>query len=163
VFRDTAVTALAAAERDVQGALEAATAIMNAAAEYKKGLKDELDADLAPFRDARGRTEDAYRGAVARLEIRHKRRERRAERDQVDWILMAMSALLRDRVAQAAGVDPGARMHPDLDPAPAPVASSVGSVAVIERARAELAEDVNRNVRLVLERALLRLPPYAGR
>jgi hypothetical protein len=99
---------------------------------------------------------------VRRLELRHKRRERRAERDQIDWILMAMSAALRDRIAAAAGVAARGRMLPDLEPGQGSVATASAAVAGIERARAELAEDFNLNVRLVLERALLGLPAYAA-
>jgi DNA polymerase-3 subunit delta' len=162
-FRETAVDALAAAERDAAGALDAAARILDAAAAFKGSLRARFDEELAPFRDARGRTEEAYRSAVKRLEIRHHRRERRAERDEVDRILMAMSGLLRDRVAAAVGSSPAARLHPDLDPVPGPVTGAATGIAEIERARAELAEDVNRNPRLVVERAMLRLPAYDAR
>jgi DNA polymerase-3 subunit delta' len=162
-FRATAVEALAEAEQGPDGALAAAAMIMDAAASYKKGLRARLEEELAPFSDDRGRPEDAYRGAIKRLEIRHQRRERRAERDQVDQILMAMSALLRDRVAVAAGVDPATRIHTDLEPAPGSVAEDAQALAAIEQARADLADDANRNVRLVVERALLRLQAYDRR
>ena len=74
-----------------------------AAAEYRKGLKSELERELAPFLDERGRPEDAYRGAIKRIEIRFQRKERRAERDYVDWVLLAVSSMLRDRIASAVG------------------------------------------------------------
>jgi len=162
-FRDTAIVALETAERGAGGGLDAASMIMEAAAAYKDGLKVRFDEELAPFRDARGRTEETYRGAVKRIEMRHRRQERRAERDQVDRILMAMSALVRDRIAAAAGVGPEGAMHPDLTPAPAAVTVSANAVASLERARADLADDGNRNIRLVVERAMLRLPAYAPR
>ena len=88
------------------GALEAADVVLAAAAEYKKGLKAELETALAPFLDEKGRPEDAYRGAIKRIEIRFHRRERRAERDYVDWVLLAVSSLLRDRIAGAVGGGP---------------------------------------------------------
>jgi DNA polymerase III subunit delta' len=162
-FRQAAVEALDLAERDVPGALEAATSIMASAGRYKESLAGELREELAPFLDERGRTEEAYRGAVKRLEVRHHRRERRAERDHVDRVLMAMSALLRDRIADAVGAGAELRMHPDLTPVAAPVGAAAAGLAVVEQARAEMAEEFNLNVRLVLERALLGLPPYASR
>ena len=66
-------------------------------------LGAQLEEELAPFLDERGRAEDAYRGAIRRLEERHKRQVRRAERDYVDRVLLGVSALLRDRVAVAVG------------------------------------------------------------
>ncbi|MEX0985577.1 MAG: DNA polymerase III subunit delta' [Actinomycetota bacterium] len=162
-FRETAVQALEAAEHGAQGALDAASLIMDAAAAFKKGMKATLDLELAPFQDERGRTEEAYRGAVKRLETRHQRRERRAERDQIDRILMAMSGLVRDRIAAAAGADRSSMMHTDIRPGPASLQGAVATVAQIERARADLAEDFNRNVRLVVERAMLGLVAYATR
>lgn len=162
-FREAAAQALTLASRDVAGALEAATVVTGASADYKKGLKSELDEALAPFQDARGRTEDAYRGAAKRLEIRHQRRERRAERDFVDWVLMAMSSLIRDRLAAAVGAGSETLMNPDVEPDVVAVGQSSAGLAAIEQARAELAEDFNLNVRLVLERAFLGLATYATR
>ena len=75
---------------------------------------DRLKEELAPFLDERGRPEDAYRGAVRRLEERHKRRVRRAERDYVDWVLLAASSLLRDRVVAAVGGGEELLMNPDI-------------------------------------------------
>lgn len=162
-FREAAAQALALASRDVAGALEAATVVTGASADYKKGLKSELDEALAPFQDERGRTEDAYRGAARRLEVRHQRRERRAERDFVDWVLMATSSLLRDRLGAAVGAGLETRMNPDIEPDASPLLRSACGLAAVEHARAELAEDFNLNVRLVLERAYLGLATYAAR
>ena len=83
-------------------------------------MKEDLAEELAPFRDARGRTEDAFRGVVRRLEERHKRRLRRAERDYVDWVLLSVSTLLRDRLVQATGGDPNLLVNLDLDPSREP-------------------------------------------
>ena len=90
--------------------------VLAAAAEYKKGLKAELETELAPFLDEKGRPEDAYRGAIQRIEVRFQRRERRAERDYIDWELLAVSSLLRDRIVGAVGGGPDLFMNPDLVP-----------------------------------------------
>jgi DNA polymerase-3 subunit delta' len=156
-FRDAAFTALQRAMVGASGALDAADVVLAAAADYKKGLKADLEREMAPFLDERGRPEDAYRGAIRRLEVRFHRRERRAERDSVDQILLAASALLRDRVAAAAGVPDEELLNPDLELAGLPIVRSVAGLAGIEEARAALADDTNLNVRLVLERAFLRL------
>ena len=102
-FRDAAREALVHAAEGPSGALEAADIVLEAAAEYRKNLKGELQEELAPFLDERGRPEDAYRGAIKRIEIRFQRKERRAERDYVDWVLLAVSALLRDVIASSVG------------------------------------------------------------
>ena len=158
-FREAAVGAVAAAAAGSPGALTAADIVLAAAAEYKKGMKAELEEELAPFLDEKGRPEDAYRGAIKRIETRFHRRERRAERDYVDWVLLAVSALLRDRIAVAVGVGADQLLNPDV-----PVASdglqilgAATGLAAVEEARAALAEDLNLNTRLVLERAFLQL------
>ena len=132
--------------------------VLAAAAEYKKGLKAELETALTPFLDEKGRPEDAYRGAIKRIEIRFHRRERRAERDYIDWELLAVSSLLRDRIAGAVGGGPDLFMNPDLVPDQRlSVLRAARGLAGIEEARADLAEDLNLNPRLLLERAFLRL------
>ena len=105
-FREAAAHAVSLASEGATGALEAADVVLAAAAEYKKGLKAELVTALAPFVDEKGRPEDAYRGAIKRIETRFQRRERRAERDYIDWELLAVSSLLRDRIASAIGGGP---------------------------------------------------------
>ncbi len=155
-FRDVAASALDRAAGGAGQALAAATDILDAAAAYKKGLRAELDEELAPFLDVKGRPEEAYRGAIRRIEIRFARRERRAERDQVDRILLAASAMVRDRIAATVQAPPGVRLNLDREPAPAAdVGGLVASLAALEGARAELADDVNRNAKLVVEQALL--------
>jgi hypothetical protein len=95
---------------------------------------------------------------IRRLEERHKRRLRRAERDYLDWILLAMSSVFRDRIASRAGAGDAGLINLDLRPdAEGDVASWAFAFAALEEARAELAEDLNLNPRLVLERAFLRL------
>ncbi|MFM8999564.1 MAG: hypothetical protein ACKOKE_05825 [Actinomycetota bacterium] len=154
-FRDVAEEALGLALRGPDGAIAAADAILASAAAYKKTLKDRLAEELAPFLDERGRPDDAYRGAIRRIEERHARRERRAERDHVDWVLLAVSAILRDRILAAVDGDRAHLLNLDGAPAAAPVVASARALAAIETARAALAEDLNRNTRLLLERAFL--------
>jgi DNA polymerase III subunit delta' len=159
-FRDAAIAALELAAKGPAGALDAASEVLESAKAYREGLKSELERELAPFLDDKGRPEEAYRGAIRRIEQRAQRRERRAERDYVDWVLLAASALLRDRVAVVVGADPGVAMNPDRRPDETfSLAKAVDGVAAFEAARAELAEDFNLNVRLVVERAFLRLAP----
>ena len=113
--------------------------------------------------DEKGRPEDAYRGAIKRIETRFKRKERRAERDYVDWVLLAVSALLRDRIAAGVGVRAADLLNPDLAPGDVlGVTRAAKGLAGIEAARAELADDFNLNVRLVLERAFLSLVELAA-
>ena len=95
------------------------------------------------------------------MEERHKRQVRRAERDYVDRVLLAVSALLRDGVVVAVGGGSELLMNPDLAPAAASPAAAAAGLAAAEEARAALAEDVNLNARLVLEQAFLRLSGVA--
>ena len=146
------------------GALEAADIVLAAAAEYRKGLKGELEHELAPFLDERGRPEDAYRGAIKRIEIRFQRKERRAERDYVDWVLLAVSVpACATGSPSAVGGGGDVLMNPDLCPTDRlTVVRAARGLAGVEEARAELAEDINLNTRLVLERAFLRLAELAA-
>jgi hypothetical protein len=155
-FRDTAREALELARRGPDGALEAAELVLAAAERYKKELVGQLSDELAPFLDERGRAEDAYRGAIRRIEERHKRQVRRAERDYVDRVLLALSALLRDLVVVAVGGGADLLLNPDLPPGTSDVPVATASMAAVEEARAALAEDLNLNTRLVLEQAFLR-------
>jgi DNA polymerase III subunit delta' len=156
-FREAAREALELARRGPAGALEAADAVLTAAEEYKKDLAERQKEDLAPFVDGRGRAEEAYRAAVRRIQQRHERQLRRAERDYVDRVLMGVSALLRDRVVAAVGGGADLLMNPDVGPVPATVPASAAALAGVEEARAALAEDLNLNTRLVLEQAFLRV------
>jgi DNA polymerase III subunit delta' len=165
-FRDAARTAIGLAAEGPAGALEGADVVLQAAADYRKGMKDELKGELAPFLDDRGQPEEAYRGAIRRLEIRFQRRERRSERDYVDWVLLGISALLRDAVAAEVGGGIEVLLNPDLagegGGARLPVVRAATGMAAVEEARAALAEDINLNTRLVLERAFLRLADLAA-
>jgi DNA polymerase-3 subunit delta' len=162
-FRDAAREAIALAATGPAGALDAAGVVLDAAGSYKKGLKAELDEELAPFLDEKGRPEEGYRGAIRRIETRFHRKERRAERDFVDWVLLGVSSLLRDRIAMGVGGGSDVLINADLDPGDAPsILVAVRGLAGVEQARAELAEDVNLNPRLVLERAFLHLGERAA-
>ena len=162
-FRDAAVHALELASRGPTGALAAADAVLAAATDYKKAMKSQLDDELAPFLDEKGRPEDHYRGAIRRIEIRFKRKERRAERDYVDWVLLGASALLRDRIASSVGAPSDELMNPDIATGvDLTVVRAARGLAGVETARAELAEDLNLNTRLVLERAFLCLAEIAA-
>jgi len=81
----------------------------------------------------------------------------------VDWVLLAAGSLLRDGVVASVGGGPGLAMNPDLEPDPAlSLERATRGMAAIEAARAALAEDVNLNVRLVVERAFLSLAADAA-
>ncbi|MEX1263116.1 MAG: AAA family ATPase [Actinomycetota bacterium] len=155
-FRDAAIEALDLAARGPTGALAAADAVLVSATDYKKAMKSELDEERAPFLDEKGRPEEMYRGAIRRIEIRFKRKERRAERDYVDWVLLGASALLRDRIASSVGAPRDELLNPDIAPGlDFSVVSAARGLGGLEAARSELAEDLNLNTRLVLERAFL--------
>ncbi|MGZ5307364.1 MAG: hypothetical protein ACXWEG_11585, partial [Actinomycetota bacterium] len=81
----------------------------------------------------------------------------------IDWELMAVSSLLRDRIASAIGGGPDLFMNPDLVPDDRlSVVRAARGLSGIEQARADLAEDLNLNPRLLLERAFLRLAELAA-
>lgn len=162
-FRDVGMEALRRAAPGPQGALDAADLVLEAAERYRKGLKDQLDVDLAPFLDEQGRPEEAYRGAIRRLEERHKRRVKRAERDYVDWVLLAVSVALRDRIMAAVGGGEELAINLDLRvQGTSDVVAEALGLGAVEEARAALAEELNLNPRLVLERAFLRLGGVAA-
>jgi DNA polymerase III subunit delta' len=162
-FRDVGRRALDRSLEGPAGAVGAADLVLSAAEAYRKGVGEELSAELEPFLDERGRPEAAYRAAIRRLETRHQRRARREERDFVDRVLLAVSSLLRDGIVSMVAASPDLLINVDLEPSPAarPVASAAGFAAV-EEARASLAEDLNLNQRLVLEQAFLRVGAAAA-
>src|SRR5207245_11133088 len=99
----------------------------------------ELDAELAPFLDEKGRPEEAYRVSIRRIETRFHRRERRAERDHLDRVLMAASALLRDAVAAGTGVSTAGLWKPDRKAAgEGSLRRAVTGLWAMEQARAAL-------------------------
>lgn len=155
-FRDAAAEALGLAVQGHQGALNAAEVVLAAAKEYRKSLKADLDREIAAFPSTDGRPDDAYRGVIARVQARHHRQERRAERDYVDWVLLALSTMLRDSIMLALGGDGDWRINLDLEREPhlSPVRAT-RVLAKVEQARAALAEELNLNPRLLLEQAFL--------
>jgi DNA polymerase-3 subunit delta' len=166
-FRDVALKAAASARHGgTAAALAAAETLTAAAKEFRGRLGDELAADLAPFLDERGRPEDHFRSVIRRLEEQHERRLRRAEREFLDWSLLALAASYRDLVAIAAG---GENLLINIDrpgELSAPPASQWSSGAAglamgaVEEARADLADETNLNPRLILERMFLRLAAH---
>lgn len=159
-FRDTALTALGEAGAGPAGALDAAERLQSAAVEYRKRLAQRLDEELGPFLDPdTGRPLEQYRGAVRRMEQRHQRQERRAEREFLDASLLALEAWFRDALLSAAGGDPGWAINLDRDAPAMPPAEAARAVQVLEEARAALADETNLNARLVLEEAFLQLAP----
>jgi DNA polymerase III subunit delta' len=157
-FREAALEALAVTAGGRSGALAAAERLVAAGTEYRKRLAERLEEELEPFLDPdTGKAMDPYRAAVRRLEQRHHRQERRAEREFLDWSLLALEAWFRDSLLAAARGDPSwainlDRAAPDVDPA-----NAARAIEILEQARAALADETNLNPRLVLEEAFLEL------
>ncbi|MGH2556293.1 MAG: ATP-binding protein [Actinomycetota bacterium] len=162
-FRQVALDAVQRAAGGFAGALAAAEELTAAAKEFRAGLAEELEAELQPFLDERGRPEDPFRGVVRRLEEQHERRLRRAEREFLDWSLLSLAAYWRDVVVAQTGGERDLLMNLDLgltDPAKRPTLSLAAAGmawGAVEEARADLADETNLNARLVLERLFLRL------
>ena len=160
VFRDSALDALSTASSGAGGALDAAEQLLAAAGEYRKRIADKLKDELEPFMDPdTGEPLDQYRGAIRRLEARHQRRERRAERDFLDAALLALESWFRDLLLAGAGGETGWAINLDKPPAAGDLslADSARAIQVLEEARAALADETNLNARLVLEEAFLAL------
>lgn len=165
-FRDSAIEALAAASSGPGGALDAAERLVVAAADHRKRFAGRLAEDLKLFRDPEtGRPLEQYRGAIRRLEQRHQRQERRAERDFLDAALLALEAWFRDALLAGAGGDPAWAINLDRPPSAEtlPLPDAARAIQVLEEARAALADETNLNVRLVLEDAFLQLAPATAR
>ena len=80
----------------------------------------------------------------------------------MDWVLLGISASLRDRILAAAGGGGDLLLDPGSTPTVGPIAAAARALASIEAARAALAEENNLNVRLVLESAFLDIAPVAA-
>ncbi|HEX6262249.1 MAG TPA: DNA polymerase III subunit [Actinomycetota bacterium] len=159
-FRDEALAALREVGGDPRGALAGAQRLVDAAADYKKGLGRVLDEELEPLLDEEtGRVAEQFRGLAKRIDERHKRRERRAEREFLDWSLLALEAWYRDALLISTGGDPSWVINMDLDWSADGVSSASAAAAIeaLEEARAALADDTNLNAKLVVERAFLRI------
>jgi len=162
-FRDVALAAASRAARGPGEALGAAEEMLAAAKEYKKRVADELEADLAPWFDDKGRLEEAYKGLIRRMKDQHERKLRRSEREFLDWSLLSLTAYWRDVVLIASGGPASLLINLDL---PGELSSETGdrspvaaalAMAAVEEARSDIADETNLNLRLVLERMFLRL------
>jgi hypothetical protein len=161
-FRDAALAALAEASRGPGGALDAVERLTEAGGEYRKRLAGRLVEELEPFLEPEtGQPLEQYRGAVRRMEARHRRLERRAEREFLDSSLLALEAWFRDGLLREAGGEPDWAINLDLESPAVEAPDAARAVEVLEQARAALADETNLNPRLVLEEALLSLPAVA--
>jgi DNA polymerase-3 subunit delta' len=159
-FREVALEALQVGAAGPAGALDAAGRLLAAAGEYRARLAARLDEELEPFLDpTTGQPIDQYRGAIRRMEQRHTRQERRAEREFLDAALLALEWWFRDGLLAGAGGDPAWAINLDRTPPAVHPAEAGRAVQALEEARAALADDTNLNARLVLEEAFLRLAP----
>ncbi len=163
-FRAGALQAVLESRSDGGGPLVAAETLLAGTAAYRKELKEELEAELEPMLDpSTGRPDPAYATIVKRVQEKYHRRDRRAEREFLDWSLLALQAWHRDVLASLSGVDADGLVNVDLadDVAShARTATPAGlarAMEAIEEARAALADETNLNPRLVLEEAFLRL------
>ncbi|CAN5223843.1 DNA polymerase III subunit delta' [soil metagenome] len=160
-FRDHVLDAARRAQDGPAGALAAAEAMASAAKEFKAGLGSELEAELEPMLDERGKPDEAFRGVIRRMQDAHDRRVRRAEREFYDWSLLALATFFRDASLLAAGGDEELVINLDLREELARQGWSAGdgarALAHVEEARADLADETNLNPRLILERLFLRL------
>jgi DNA polymerase-3 subunit delta' len=162
-FRDVALAAYAEAERGSSGALDAAEMLAAEAGAYRKHLASSQKEELGQFADPdTGRPLEQYRGMVRRLQDRHLRQERRAERDFLDWSLLALEAWFRDALVVGTGGDPGWAINLDRDPPDLSPERAALAVEAIEEARAALADDTNLNAKLVLEEAFLTVASVAA-
>jgi DNA polymerase-3 subunit delta' len=162
-FRDVALAAYEEAARGPAGALDAAEMLSAEAAEYRKHLASSLKDELGQFADPdTGRPLEQYRGMVRRLQDRHQRQERRAERDFLDWSLLALEAWFRDALVVRTGGDPGWAINLDRDPPDLSPGQAALAVEAMEEARAALADDTNLNAKLVLEEAFLAVAGVAA-
>jgi DNA polymerase-3 subunit delta' len=162
-FRDVALAAYNQAERGSSGALDAAEMLAAEAGEYRKHLASSQKEELGQFADPEtGQPLEQYRGMVRRLQDRHLRQERRAERDFLDWSLLALEAWFRDALVVGTGGDPGWAINLDRDPPALSPERAALAVEAIEEARAALADDTNLNAKLVLEEAFLAVASVAA-
>ncbi|MGH2683236.1 MAG: ATP-binding protein [Actinomycetota bacterium] len=161
-FRDAALEALALAAKGPAGALDAADRLAAEAAAYRKRLAGRVEEDLSPYLDPEtGRPFEESKSLVRRLKERHQRAERRAERDFLDWSLLAVESWFRDALLAAAGGDREWAINLDLAPGAVDAARAAAAIEALEAARADLADETNLNTRLILERVFLRIAEAA--
>ena len=159
-FRDEALAALRTARRGAGGAIEAAEQLIGAAGEYRKRLAGVLEEEVQAFLDPdSGEVMEQFKAVVRRVRERHTRRERRAEREFLDWSLLALESWYRDALLVSSGGDRGWVINLDLDWADDHVtpAQATRAITAFEEAREALADETNLNPRLVVEEAFLQL------
>ncbi len=162
-FRDVGAEALRLSATGPRGALDAADVVLEAAERYRKGLKDQLEVDLAPFLDERGQARGGVPGrdppaggaAQAAGEAGGARLRRlgaagglRRCSVTASWPPSAAGASSRSTWTSRPERGPRSGRREDL---------AASAWRRVEEARAALAEELNLNPRLVLERAFLQL------
>lgn len=166
-FRDAALSAAKGARAGRGAALKSAEELLSAAKAFRTSLGDELQSELEPFLDERGRPQEPFRAVVRRMADQHERRLRRAEREFLDLALMSLTAYLRDVAALASGANEDLLINIDLplsqDASTWSAADAALAMGAVEEARADLADETNLNARLVLERLFLRLAEPSSR
>jgi DNA polymerase-3 subunit delta' len=168
-FRHSALQASLLAREGGAGPLEAAETLLAGTAAYRKGLKEDLAAEVEPMLNPdTGKPDEGYQVIVKRIQEKYHRRDRRAEREYLDWSLLALQAWHRDVLATLAGAPADQLINVDLAEDVASHARQArpeelaGAMDALEQARASLADETNLNAKLVLEEAFLRLARVAG-
>ncbi len=98
---------------------------------------------------------EQFRTIARRIRERHHRRERRAEREFLDWSLLALEAWLRDALLAGVGGDAAWAINLDLSVDRVPPGRAAAAMEALEEARAALADETNLNPRLAVEGAFL--------
>ena len=159
-FRDEALGALRDAGEGPAGALAAADRLAEAAGDYRKRYGERLEEEIEAFLDPdTGKPAEQFKAVVKRVQERHARREKRAEREFLDWSLLALEAWYRDALLVSAGGDPAQAINLDLDWSADRVVPkrAADAIAALEEARAALADETNLNAKLAVEGAFLRI------
>jgi DNA polymerase-3 subunit delta' len=156
-FRRAALEAAGKASEGHAGALAAAEDLTAAAKVFRNRLAKQLQSDLEPFLDEKGRPEEPFRAVVRRLQEQHERRLRRAEREFLDSALLALAATWRDSVVSATGGGQDLLINIDRPPQDKDAPTAGRAWGAVERARADLADETNLNAKLILERLFLTL------
>jgi DNA polymerase-3 subunit delta' len=157
-FRDAAMEAARLAAQGPAGALAAADRLLAEGKAHKERLGQALDEEMEALLDPdTGKPYRHLRAEVRRVQERRARRERRAEREFLDWSLLAVESWLRDALLSAAGGEVAWALNLDLDPPLVEASVAAAAIQALEEARAALADETNLNPRLVLEEAFLQL------
>ena len=157
-FRDAAMGAARDVAAGPAGALAAAERLTAAAKDFRERFASGVDAELAHLIDPdTGQPYRHLRAEARRVQERHQRRERRVEREFLDWSLLALESWLRDALLVGAGGDLDWALNLDVEPPRMDPPAAAAAIEAMEEARAALADETNLNARLVVEAALLRL------